>query len=163
METILAKYMRRIHESAADTGAYVFRGQSDARWPLRSGASRRLAVESAKEGDQEYVEDYLEYHRDLLDRARRIAPYGYRGPSETDLQLLAKLQHFGAATGLLDFTYSPLVALWFASDGPSRDGNVFFLSHEPPNTTFVTPEQEAQDIKEFLSTTQDAAGPSYLL
>ena len=38
------------------------------------------------------------------------------GREVSDLQLLAKLQHFGAATGRLDFTWSPLVALWFASD-----------------------------------------------
>ena len=106
---------------------------------------------------------YLEYHRDLLDRARRIAPYGHKGPVETGLQLLARLQHFGAATGLLDFTYSPLVALWFASEDPSRDGKVFFVSHEPPNTRFVTAEQEAQDIANVLSTKDDVAGPTYLI
>ena len=44
--------------------------------------------------------------------------------TETDspLQLLARLQHFGAATGLLDFSYSPLVALWFACEDPSPRG-----------------------------------------
>ena len=43
-------------------------------------------------------------------------------------QRLAVLQHLGAATGLLDFTLSPLVALWFAVDGePQKDGKVFAL------------------------------------
>ena len=163
METILGKYMHRIHETVADTGTHVFRGQRDACWPLRSGASRRLGGEGVEEGDAQYVEEYLEYHRDLLDRARRIAPYGQKGSAETGLQLLARLQHFGAATGLLDFTYSPLVALWFASEDPSRDGKVFFVSHEPPNTRFVTAEREAQDIAHILSTTQDAAGPTYVI
>ena len=116
-----------------------------------------------QEGDPGYVEEYLDYHRDLLDRARRIAPYGRSGGAETGLNLLARLQHFGAATGLLDFTYSPLVAFWFASEDPSRDGKVFFVSHEPPNTRFVTAEQESQDIAKVLSTAQDAAGPSYVL
>ena len=44
MDTILARYMRLIHETVPDTGTHVFRGQSDAGWPLRSGASRRLKV-----------------------------------------------------------------------------------------------------------------------
>ena len=163
MDTILAKYMGAIHESVADTGTHVFRGQSDACWRLRSGASRRLMVDGIDEGDPEYEEEYLEYHRDLLDRARRIVPYGQRGLTESGLQLLARLQHFGAATGLLDFTYSPLVALWFACEDASRDGQVFFASHEPPNTAFVTAEEEGQDIANIVLTSQDAREMTYLV
>ena len=163
MDTMLGKYMGLILETVRDTGTHVFRGQSDADWSLRSGASRRLAVDRVEGGESQYVEEYLEYHRDLLDRARRVAAYGYKDRAETGLQLLARLQHFGAATGLLDFTYSPLVALWFASEDPSKDGKVFFVSHEPPNTRFVTAEQEAQDIANILSMSRDAAGPSYVL
>ena len=74
-----------------------------------------------------------------------------------------KLQHFGAATGLLGFSYSPLVALWFACEDPSRNGKVFFVSHEPPYTTFLTPELEGQDIGNVLSRNQDATGPGYVL
>ena len=163
MDTILAKYMRLIHETVPDTGTHVFRGQSDAGWPLRSGASRRLATNGIPEDHPYFLEEYLEYHRDLLDRARRVAAYGQSVRSDSPLQLLAKLQHFGAATGLLDFTYSPLVALWFASEDASRDGKVFFVSHGPPNTAFVTEELEGQDIANILSRAQDATGPGYLL
>ena len=163
MDTILDKYMSHIHEIVADTGTHVFRGQSDACWRLRSGASRRLMGDGIGEDHPQYVDEYLEYHRDLVDRARRIAPYGQKGGMETGLQLLARLQHFGAATGLLDFTYSPLVALWFACEDPSRHGKVFFVSHAPPNTMFVTAEQEAQDIASIFSTAEDATGPTYLL
>ena len=60
-------------------------------------------------------------------------------------------------------TGSPLVALWFASEDASRDGKVFFVSHGPPNTAFVTEELEGQDIANILSRAQDATGPGYLL
>ena len=66
-------------------------------------------------------------------------------------------------TGLLDFSYSPLVALWFACEDPSRDGKVFFVSHEAPNTAFVTPELEGQDIGNALSRKQDTTGPGYVI
>ena len=33
-----------------------------------------------------------------------------------DLEILAELQHFRAATCLIDFTYNALIALWFACD-----------------------------------------------
>ena len=163
MDTILARYMRLIHETVPDTGTHVFRGQSDAGWPLRSGASRRLTADGIEEDNACFLDEYLEYHRELLDRARRVAPYEQRGRTDSPLQLLARLQHFGAATGLLDFSYSPLVALWFACEDSSRDGKVFFVSHVPPNTAFVTPELEGQDIENTLSRKQDATGPRYVL
>ena len=104
MDTILARYMRLFHETVPDTGTHVFRGQSDALWPLRSGAGRRLTADGIEEVNPYFLDEYLEYHRDLLDRARRVASYGQRDRTDSPLQLLASLQHFGAATGLLDFT-----------------------------------------------------------
>src|SRR5438105_1147733 len=45
----------------------------------------------------------------------------------TDLELLAVLQHFGAATRLLDFTKNAFSALWFACNSdPAEYGLVFF-------------------------------------
>ena len=133
------------------------------RWPPGGQKTRRLAIDGIAEEHPYFLEEYLEYHRDLLDRARRVAAYGQSDRSDSPLQLLARLQHFGAATALLDFTYSPLVALWFASEDASRDGKVFFVSHGPPNTAFVTEKLAGQDIANILSRTQDATGPGYLL
>ena len=45
-----------------------------------------------------------------------------------DLELLAELQHYGAATCLRDFTYSAQVALWMACQQRSKwdvNGKVF--------------------------------------
>ena len=163
MLQVLPKYIQRIQETVPYLDTQVFRGQSDARWSLCSGAMRRIYAEGITDDRPEFIDEYLDYHRDLLDRARRVLPYGDKDQSSTPVQLLAKLQHFGAATGLLDFTHSPLVALWFACDEPSHDGRVFFLSKERPHTTYVTPELEEGDIGNVLSKTQDPTGPDYLI
>ena len=72
---------------------------------------------------------YASYHHDALIEPARTRGFGSEaGRRLSDLEVLAKLQHFGAATGLLDFTWSPLVALWFACEDSSRDGKLFFIN-----------------------------------
>ena len=52
----------------------------------------------------------------------------------SDLELLAELQHFGAATCLIDFSRSALVALWFACQtrisGGEANGKVYAVRHD---------------------------------
>ena len=163
MIQLLPKYIQHIQETARSLDTLVFRGQSDASWSLRSGATRRLNAIGVENDGPDFLDEYLDYHSSLLDRARRVMPYGDKGQSSTPLQLLAKLQHFGAATGLLDFTHNPLVALWFACDEPGHDGKVFFLSKELPHTSYVTPALEEGDFRNILSTANDPTGPGYLL
>ena len=54
------------------------------------------------------------------------------GRDLSDLQLLAKLQHLGAATGLLDFSWNPLVGLWFACEEPDAEGKLFVINLNDP-------------------------------
>ena len=109
----------------------VFRGQGDSEWRLESGAVRRIVKE---QGDAVRYVDKLHklvavYQRDILinpaiTRALDLDEHGRM----SELELLAKLQHFGAATALLDFTWDPLVALWFACEEGDKDGKVFALN-----------------------------------
>ena len=112
---------------------FFYRGQSDSTWEVSCGAARRLAAESADKTEIETVGShalvgYLDF---LVDRAkaRGFLPHGFAAPSSiSDLELMAQLQHQGAATGLIDFTRQPLVALWFACYGTDNsDGAVYVL------------------------------------
>ncbi len=135
MGTILDKYLDRIVRSAKSGGVYAYRGQRKAKWLLHSGATRRLIREHGEQilGDPEFTALYLNYHRDVLIEPARTRGYGIEaGRDLSDLELLAKLQHFGAETGLIDFTWSPLVALWFASENPDHDGKVFLVDSSYP-------------------------------
>jgi hypothetical protein len=55
--------------------------------------------------------------------------YHYHKEELSNLELLLELQHYGAATGLVDFSRDFLVALWFACDSnKDKDGGVFVLN-----------------------------------
>ncbi len=95
---------------------WLWRGQADYRWPLDPGAVRRLktGLQTAYWGTPEAR--VREYEDELLDHAR-LTGHGSRPDRRelSDLELLAVLQHNGAATRLLDFTSNMLMALWFAA------------------------------------------------
>ena len=130
--TNLADYITAINKIADPDSNhfYIYRGQTDADWPVACSAARRLKHSSDSIEDQiinYLLIGYLEY---LIAKARMrgFLPTGFN-ESSTDLELLAHLQHQGAATGLIDFTRQPLVALWFACNGPSdKNGAVFLLN-----------------------------------
>ncbi len=100
----------------------MWRGQAKSEWLLHSSAQRKLSAER-----NPVKENILSaYETNLLKQATHR---GYRyvdGRELSDFELLARLQHHGAATRLIDTTRNFLVALYFAccSEGDS-DGMVF--------------------------------------
>ena len=65
-----------------------------------------------------------EYHNERLIIPMQVID----GADLSDLQRLSVLQHQGAATGLLDFTENPLVALWVTcTEELDKDARVFLL------------------------------------
>lgn len=121
-------------------GGFAYRGQEDAEWELESSAIRRL---KESEVTRYWIQPgrcartLLRYHLDELIDPARTAGFGIEDGHEIpDLELLAKLQHFGAATGLLDFTWNPLVALWFACK-PAKFGHRRIKGGEPAGKVFA--------------------------
>ena len=113
METnnLLVKYIIKLSKKIGkQEGEFWYRGQWDASWPLQSGATQRIAGKKSK------PEELISYHEDLLEEARLIegGNLGRNGRELWDLELLARLQHYGAATCLLDMTSNFNIALWFA-------------------------------------------------
>ena len=137
MGNTVEKYLSQILEVASQSGIYAYRGQQDSEWSLHSGATRRLIEVHGKDvlQDAEFSQTYVDYHRDTHIEPGRTRGFGIEsGRPLSDLELLAKLQHFGASTGLLDFSWSPFVALWFASQDPSCDGKLFAVNTNDPIT-----------------------------
>ena len=112
-------------------GTYAYRGQKNADWDVESSAYRRL-----KNMSESFAGEHLiNYHEKLILEPARMNGYGVKnGRPLSDLELLAELQHFGAATCLIDFTRDFLFALWFAcqihenEEDIKQDGKVFVLN-----------------------------------
>jgi hypothetical protein len=119
--------VRRISAYQAATGAkFVWRGVTNANWPLHS----RLFREHIRtRGTTPNERQLRSFERTVIEEARDWGlDWHERGGRLTALELLASMQHFGAPTRLLDFTFQPLVALWFAVEAEDdRDGRIFAI------------------------------------
>ncbi len=153
----IAEYLEKLGERTSPNWSYAYRGQEDASWKVVSAAHRRL--EKAGVDDKFFVE----YHRkEILNPARSEGHGNDNGQELNDLELLARFQHIGLATGLIDFTSNFFVALWFACHDPERDGKVFIINKGDPDI-FLSLEEEGlehgkkiEDIFNFETRKSDA-------
>ena len=163
MASTIDKYLAQIAHVATAAGMYAYRGQHDSRWQLYSAATRRLIAEHSSNVvlTPDFSALYINYHRDVLLEPARMRGFGFQsGRRLSDLELLSILQHFGAATGLLDFTWSPLVALWFASKDPTCDGQLFAINtNDAIRVSKVSGDDAAQSVTHVLS---GGDGPPHL-
>ncbi len=132
-ETVIrnvAEFQTQLQTVEADETDFLYRGQADVNWKVECSASRRLNLDPTKPVENQLINPLLVgYLESRIERARKrnFLPPDFNEDS-SDLELLAQLQYFGAATGLIDFTTAPLIALWFAcNESHAKDGAVFLL------------------------------------
>ena len=146
----IQKYLKGLPKTGLQPEFNVYRGQSDSNWELRSSATRRL-LDTQFDANLLPI-DLISYHRDILIKARMEGFGIEQGRNLSDIQLLAELQHFGASTGLLDFSWNPLIAMWFASFDDSKHGKLFSINTNNPGYVYRLSEDEAnQDISNIFS------------
>lgn len=117
-----------------DTG--VYRGAFDASGPLLTSLDRLGGEERphAKADLEEHIlRNFIRYSRPHLDEAR----------PHNDWELLITAQHHGVPTRLLDWTYSPLVAAFFATrpvtESDEHDRAVWRLDWQRVHRHFTFP------------------------
>jgi len=94
---------------------YIYRGQADAGWPLRSSLERVIGADWTAAKAQRFEDFALKQFQSkfhLYDREN--------SHPATKLAWLSVMQHYGVPTRLLDFTESPYIALYFALESYSH-------------------------------------------
>ena len=104
---------------------YMWRGHADERWRIDSAAFRRLSTKNSRPSES----DVVHYEKRLLSEATHRGFRRYEGAELSDFELLARLQHHGAATRLIDTTRNALVGLYFACAEYPRLPGILFGMH----------------------------------
>ena len=148
----LENYINRVGDIATSEKSHLYRGQEDTEWQVRSSALRRLELEEEYSvSDDSFPYVYLDYLLKIIYEVKLNYPSTYR--NLFPLECLAHLQHNGVATGLIDFTFNPLVALWFACAYQQEDidGKVIVLENDREVIEEIeTPEKLESDLKTFF-------------
>ena len=164
----LADYINEINTITDSEKSYLYRGQENQEWQVNSSAYRRLEIsvspsERASVSGQASVAEYNRLsdvlrspHRDyLLQIVNEIQlkyPSTYRDLHP--LECMAHLQHNRVATGLIDFTFNPLVALWFAcnkENDEDTNGKVIVLENDSRKIEEIkTMEELERDLGAFF-------------
>jgi hypothetical protein len=103
---------------------WAFRGERDERWPLYSSLSRYLHNFGVS------PKAWTEQEGRILRIFKRKAHQFLDKPPDPDddFQWMALMQHHGAPTRLIDFTWSPYVAAFFALERTLADGVVWAMN-----------------------------------
>lgn len=105
----------------------IWRGQRDIDWRIDSSIARS-ALRADLFGQKSTAHDLRTrvdlFESQLLDESKKRGFHNGHKRELHDLELLALLQHHGASTRLIDFSYNFFVALWFAigEEFFTRDG-----------------------------------------
>lgn len=116
-----------------DYRKWMYRGQSNFEWKLESSLHR--AFEEAKKlnklnGKSKTI-NKQEHEKVMIERFKCHAHlYLDHLPKESDsLSWFSLMQHHGAPTRLLDFSFSPYVALYFALESGDGEASVYCINH----------------------------------
>lgn len=94
---------------------WVFRGQQNASWPLKTKFDRLYDNISLLSNDKSKIRDKFELEQSLI---REFTRKDYMITRKSDsipiYEVIANMQHYGCATRFLDVSYSFFVALFFA-------------------------------------------------
>ena len=126
----------------------LYRGLTNKAREVSASIYRRLGMSASKE-------EFIHASEGMVEQARQRGYARDKAGELKDLQIMANLQHAGAATCLIDFTKSPLVALWFAcqpstDEGEEADGKIIAVAGKPPKYKIIGSKNLGLSLKKLL-------------
>lgn len=140
-DTITITDWGQLLELAPESNGWVYRGQSDASWNLES--SLRRTVLNNQIG-YIFVDNNFAFAERMSLRSFKSRSHFYLNhlPGSDDLVAwLAVMQHHGAPTRLVDFSFSLYVAIYFALIGATKEACVWAIDENwlrSEGTTYAT-------------------------
>lgn len=118
----LWKWLRFVGENLYQESTYVFRGQANSIWPIKSSFEREFlddvrnrCVGVFGKPPEMLLEKRLRVkERELIDGFRRDAWHFLDRELKSEVEWISLMRHYGVPTRIVDFTESILVALYFA-------------------------------------------------
>ena len=116
---------------------WLFRGQCDSCWPLKTSLYRlfedlsTLFAICRPKMRRRFLKD--KHERAMISHFKANAHLYMKSlprNSESNLEWLSIMQHFGCPTRLLDVTASPYIGLYFAIESGKSNAAVFAFNHE---------------------------------
>jgi len=102
---------------------WCFRGQGEADWELQPSLARHIEVSKVHRAAWKLQEERI---RRIFKRKSHL--FISDPPKGDEFEWLALMQHHGAPTRLLDFTWSPYVAAFFALERATKDSAIWALN-----------------------------------
>ena len=121
---------------------------------------------SPSEKECQKFSKFLQINKGLIAEARLRGHGEKDGRKLGDLEILAEFQHYGAATGLIDFTYNAQIALYFACQKDVKwerdsedsmeapDGKVYVVLNDPDKFQKIAPDLLEKRVDEFFQGSQ---------
>ncbi|ELK5320546.1 FRG domain-containing protein [Vibrio vulnificus] len=124
----------------------MYRGQSDIGWPLTPSIGRLHHVMNRKV----IHSSWDSFEQSILTQFKRLSEPYLKSKPLTRLEWLVEAQHYGLSTPLLDWSTSPLKALYFAVENPLydlKDAAVYVI--QPDSVRWESESLEAFRYLEF--------------